>query len=122
MFVYHMVFCENDLAKIRLIKCARSSSLCNHIWYSYSRKTQCLVKIFPIFPKLDVEHIFACTYQKHNSAIILKFQVEKIDTKGFSTVLVSTGTPGSDNKMLAESTFGNDIKSKMAAKSHNTPC
>ena len=56
------------------------------------------------------------------SAIILKLQVEKIDIKGFSTVLVSTGTPGSDNKMLTESTIGIYIKSKMAAKSHNTPC
>ena len=42
----------------------------------------------------------------HNSAIILKFQVEKNDIKGFSTVLVSTDTPESDNKMLTESTIG----------------
>ena len=34
------------------------------------------------------------------SAIILKFQEGKIDTKGFSTVSVSTGTPESGNKML----------------------
>ena len=56
------------------------------------------------------------------SAIILKFQMEKNDIKGFSTVYVSTGTPGSDNKMLTGSTIGIYIKSKMAAKSHKTPC
>ena len=52
------------------------------------------------------------------STIILKLWVEKIDTKGFSAVLVSTGTPESCNKMLTESTIGIYIKFKMAAKTH----
>ena len=64
----------------------------------------------------------AKTIFKNLNTLPLKFQVEKIDIKGFSTVLVSTGTPGSDIKMLTESTIGIYIKSKMAAKSHNTPC
>ena len=52
------------------------------------------------------------------STIILKLWVEKNDTKGFSAVLVSTGTPESCNKMLTESTIGIYIRFKMAAKTH----
>ena len=80
-----------------------------------------LVRLCFHIPKcssMSLAVIYHAMFSRPILVLPIKFHVVKIDTKGFSTVLVYTGNSGSGIKTQTESTIRIYIKFKMAAKTH----